>query len=126
MRTRLDRHLAVAIAATTLLTACGSGTAPTRADGVEVATYEPTGEGGDAALLSGTVEDDGGCLKVRDSYGDVAYVPVFASNDRRARNLELGSTVELGGGEVSVTGDDFEGFPDSCPQDGPLWIVAQP
>jgi major membrane immunogen (membrane-anchored lipoprotein) len=64
VRTRLDHHLAVAIAAAALLTACGSSTPPTRADGVEVATYEPTGEGGDAALLSGTVEHDSGCLKI--------------------------------------------------------------
>lgn len=74
---------------------------------IDFATYEPTGTGGDSALLEGTLADRGGCLVIEDaSGGDV--LPVWPGNRvslppagglrLMGAGYELGDTIAVGGG----------------------------
>ncbi|WP_299037440.1 hypothetical protein [uncultured Pseudokineococcus sp.] len=109
------------------LAGCGESAPTTREDGLAVAYDEPTGGGGNSALLTGVVEDLDGCLVVQQDGGgqEEPYVPVFPSNDSTARDVTEGSTVELGGGWTPELDADAD-IPDACPTDGPFWVVAQP
>jgi len=98
-----------------------------RDDGLAVATYEPTGTGGDGALLSGVAQDLDGCLVVQpdDVEGEAPYVPVLASDDETAREVIGGSTVELRGGDPRRFDERWD-YPSTCPASRPFWVVAQP
>ncbi|MEJ5868490.1 hypothetical protein WDV85_12165 [Pseudokineococcus sp. 5B2Z-1] len=123
-------HLAgfsVLVVVAAAVSSCGVSTPEPREDGLAVAYYEPTGTGGDGALLTGVVEDLGGCLVVQgdDIDGEEPYVPVFATNDSTAREITQGTAVDLRGGAPGVLAGDWA-YPDACPAAGPYWVVAQP
>ncbi|MEJ5946364.1 hypothetical protein WDZ17_13785 [Pseudokineococcus basanitobsidens] len=109
------------------VSSCGVSTPEPREDGLAVAYYEPTGNGGDDALLTDVVENVDGCLVVEgdDIAGEEPYVPVFATNDSTAHDITQGTTVDLGGGAPGVLDGDWA-YPDACPAAGPYWVVAQP
>jgi hypothetical protein len=108
------------------LSACSASEMP-RSD---VATYEPAGPGGNAALLPGTLSSDGGCVIIVDDFG-VVWLPVFPANalwtddsvSHGGRELVIGEPVELGGGEASGI-DPGWSVPDTCPDDVSIWVVA--
>jgi hypothetical protein len=108
------------------LSACSTSDAP-RSD---VATYEPAGPGGDAALLMGTLSSDGGCVTLIDDSGEV-WLPVFPENASwtddsvsvGGRDHVIGEPVELGGGGGSRIDPEWS-IPDGCPDDVSIWVVA--
>ena len=90
-----------------MLAACAGAEPEGEALVIDFATYEPTGTGGDSALLEGTLADRGGCLVIEDATGgDV--LPVWPSNRVSASSTgglrlmgadyELGDTIAVGGG----------------------------
>lgn len=89
--------------------ACSAGTSDEIAD--HVGTYEPTGEGGDGALLEGTVRLEDGCLYVEASTGErfLAYFPEdeVEWSDRGLRfggsTYGSGDSIALSGGTSSAT-----------------------
>ncbi|MBA8807606.1 hypothetical protein [Promicromonospora sukumoe] len=94
---------------------------------MEYATYASDDPGvGDSAVLSGQVEDTAGCVTVTESETELIYTPVFPAGSSSAGQLIAGDQVELRGGAH----DDLAGVPDvqapeSCPSDGPFWLVVE-
>ena len=112
---------------------CGDGDRAADVEGV--ATYEAYGDGGDLALLEGSLVVDADCVYVLGPDGG-RLLPVFPSDEVR----RTGDTVELrgdelsDGDEVSLSGGgqepsalDQEGYrvPDGCDTTLPVWIVGQ-
>ncbi|MBG6181567.1 hypothetical protein [Arthrobacter sp. CAN_A1] len=106
------------------------------ASGLPVATYTPFGEGGDAALLTGTLVLEDGCLYIEasDSSRVLAYFPDTAvswSDDVLSffgTDYALGQEIAVGGGESVVPGpvENQTSFfaPETCESDS-QWIVSQ-
>lgn len=117
-----------------LLCAVGSGCSTGEPDEVSrhVGTYEAAGEGGDGALLEGTVQLVDGCFFVEVSTGErfLVYLPEdeVEWSDERLRYASstygAGDSIALGGGVSSasrpVPSDCRERF-EALPQ----WTVAQ-
>ena len=98
-----------------------------------VGTYEAFGEGGNGALLEGTVQVVDGCFFVEASTGErvLVYFPEdevewtdgalrYADSTYRA-----GDSIALGGGSAAGA---FRPLPSDCRggfDDSPQWIVAQ-
>lgn len=109
---------------------CSAGTSDEVAD--HVGTYEATGEGGDGALLEGTVQLDDGCFVVEANAGE-RFLVYFPEDEVKWSDEGLGyagatygsgDSIAVGGGASSVSrpvpSDCREGF-EALPQ----WIVAQ-
>ena len=126
------------VAASAVLTAivmsgCTGAPEPAPAPGEEpVASYVPAGEGGDSALLTGTLHVADNCLTVTDELHQT-WVPVFPRNETTwtAGTLNYanssytpGETIELRGGATEVDPDPDLFIPDSC-RSIPRWVVAQ-
>ncbi|SDH85500.1 hypothetical protein SAMN04489720_2614 [Agrococcus jejuensis] len=108
----------VAVLACGLLAGCGGSDA----EAPTVARYEPSGEGGDAALLGGVVRIEHGCLVIESD--GALHLPIFATTDVRPDGWEDGDAVELGGG--FAPGVDAT-VPDACAGLGlDRFVVAAP
>lgn len=117
-----------------LLCVAGAGCSAGTSEEVSghVGTYEATGEGGDGALLEGTVRVNDGCFFVEASTGErfLVYFPddevEWSDEGLRygASTFETGDSIALGGGVSSasrpVPSDCRERF-EALPQ----WTVAQ-
>lgn len=127
------RHAATV---TTLVLVCavGAGCSARKSDEVlrHVGTYEAAGEGGDGALLAGTVQIVEGCFFIEVSTGK-RFLVHFPRDEVEWRDEGLryagstygaGDNIALGGGVSS----DSRSVPWDC-RDGhgalPQWIVAQ-
>ena len=123
------------VAVTTLLlvmlVACGGASEAPEG----VATYEPHGEGGNAALLEGMLTHEEDCFYVDTTEGE-RFLPVFPSDsvETSGRTLtyagtgfEAGAGIALGGGETPRTADIAEAaeIPSGCARDVALWVVNQ-
>lgn len=115
-----------------LLTACAWSDDTSSA---AVPTYEPRGDGGDAALLDGTLVLAGGCFYVMPADGKrvLAVFPVDEvetdGNTLTYSDVEYvdGDPISVGGGALSG-GSEVRAeavMPESCDSDGSLWLVAQ-
>lgn len=82
-------------------------------DGPAVARYPATGEGGDSALLEGTVHDMDGCLVITTRDSDTPTVPIFPDDDPAPDSLSEGDSVSLGGG-FRERGQVEEYLPEAC------------
>jgi hypothetical protein len=113
------------------LAACGSGAEAPE----DAATYEPHGEGGNAALLEGTLTHEGDCFYVDTTEGE-RFLPIFPSDSVETSGstltyadtaFEPGEGIALGGGETPRTADIAEAanVPSGCDQDVALWVVSQ-
>lgn len=101
-----------------------------------VATYTPFGEGGGAALLTGTLVLEDGCLyiEISDSSRVLAYFPDTAVSwsdsvlSLFGSDYALGQEIAVGGGESVVPGpvENQTSFfaPETCQSDS-QWIVSQ-
>jgi len=113
------------------LSACGGGAeAPD-----SVATYEPHGEGGNTALLEGTLTHEDDCFYVDTTDGE-RFVPIFPTGSVETSGSTLtyagadyapGQGIALGGGESPRTADVAReaNMPTGCAQDVALWVVSQ-
>ncbi len=110
-----------------LLAGCGSA-GESRED---TATYPPADSaGGNAALLTGALTSQSGCLVLVDDFG-TTWIPVFPADARwRDDQVELGSgsvrvggDAQLPGGEASSPGAEWK-VPESCPSSAPYWVVV--
>lgn len=120
---------ALLVLVTSGLAGCSPGSGD-RSSG-PLATYEATGEGGFGALLSGTLTAVDGCVLVEQEDGTLV-LPVFADSvewvaeDQLVRlgraDLEVGETVELGGGFAEGRG---VARPAACPDDAETFLVSQ-
>ncbi|MFC7359047.1 hypothetical protein [Nocardioides astragali] len=127
------RHVPVTVTLA-LLCVAGAGCSAGTSDEVSrhVGTYEATGEGGDGALLEGTVQLDDGCFFVEASTSErfLVYFPAdeVEWSDEGLRyavsTYGTGDSIALGGGGSSasrpVPSDCRERF-EALPQ----WTVAQ-
>ena len=123
------------ISAATLVLVCaaGAGCGAGTADEVSrhVGTYEATGEGGDGALLEGTVRLDDGCFLVEAARGE-RFLVYFPEDEvewtvdglrHGGSTYEAGDSIALGGGSSgswALPFDCREPF-EALPQ----WTVAQ-
>lgn len=123
-------------ATVTLVLVCvgGAGCSAWTSDEVSahVGTYEATGEGGDGALLEGTVRLEDGCLFVEASTGG-RFLAYFPEDEVEWRDEGLrydgttygsGDSIVLGGGTSSAT----RPVPSDCRERFEAltqWIVAQ-
>ena len=125
------RALSVAVvsALVVAITGCAASDLGT-SDPVNVATYVPAGEGGNAALLEATVYQVQPCIAVEDSTG-TKYVPVFPvgavdveGGETSFNGIVLveGAQVPLAGGAVAAAPDGVQ-IPNGCA--GDLWLVNQ-
>src|SRR3954453_12887102 len=105
---------ALVVAVVLAASACGDGGSPRSG---AIATYESTGTGGDAALLTGTVAFEDGCLYVEAD--GKRWLPVFPVDEVEAgentltygaHNYGNGDQVDLRGGALSR---DSEVVPDA-------------
>jgi hypothetical protein len=117
-----------------LLCAAGAGCSagPSDAVSAHVGTYEAAGEGGDGALLEGTVRLEDGCLFVEAS-ADERFLAYFPDDEVEwsGRGLRYGGStygsgdsIALGGGTSSAT----RPVPSDCRErfeDLAQWTVAQ-
>lgn len=129
--TNLRRALCVTVSALALAsTATGCGDEG-GSESPLVATYAAAGEGGDGAVLEGTLVLENGCTYV-DGAGGNRWLPIFVdvvTGDGEAltygtETLEYGDEVSLTGGESSIT-DGVE-IPEACSLDVPVWRVVAP
>lgn len=124
----------VGVVAVSLLAGCGDGAVPpggqASAPDLEVATYEPAGAGGDAALLVGTLVNSEGCLIVEQGDGD-QVLPVLPRGQARVtgglqlmgQRYSVGDRIELTGGFGDAAPEDL---PARCAgQDLPVFVVAR-
>ncbi|MBG6191826.1 hypothetical protein IWX64_002793 [Arthrobacter sp. CAN_A212] len=108
----------------------------TVAAGSPLATYTPAGEGSDAALLTGRLVLDDGCLYI-EAPGSPRVLPYFPNTDTSfadgmlsffGTDYALGQEIALGGGgssgSIPVDGTDGYYTPESCESDS-QWIVSQ-
>jgi hypothetical protein len=116
-----------------LVCAAGSGCSAEASDEASrhVGTYEATGEGGDGALLEGTVQLDDGCFFVETNAGE-RFLVYFPEDEVEWSDEGLhyadstysnGDSIALGGGSSGsrpVPSECREGFK-ALPQ----WTVAQ-
>lgn len=113
------------------LVACGAGAEAPK----DAATYEPHGEGGNAALLEGTLTHEDDCFYVDTPEGE-RFLPVFPSDSVETHGstltyagtgFEPGQGIALGGGETPRTADIAEAadIPSGCAEDVALWVVSQ-
>lgn len=129
-------RIALVLAVALLTSGCGDNGSPsTDSTSVSgVATYESTGTGGDAALLTGTVAFDDGCLYVEADGGRV--LPVFPVDEVETADNTLtygqdeysdGDQIDLGGGTLSRTSEVLAAaaMPDGCTSEDRYWLVAQ-
>jgi len=111
--------------------ACGSDPAAVAG----VATYEPNGEGGEGALLGGTLRDLGECLYIEPADG-TRFLPVFPDGSvttsprsltHHRRDYSPGDAMALGGGEVdsSAALPEQLSVPERCRGATHLWLVNQ-
>lgn len=111
---------------------CSSG-GPEEAAMYGVATYEPSGEGGDTALFEGELFREGDCVYIRDDVETA--LPIFPADEVSATDTTLtyrGNTytyparIGLGGGglppDVPI---DEATIPSGCATDVGRFIVAQ-
>ncbi|GAA1722194.1 hypothetical protein GCM10009809_17360 [Isoptericola hypogeus] len=124
----------VAVLAASLSAACTFDAKPTAVD--QVATY-PAGDGGNAALLTGALAVEGGCVYVVDSDFGKRWLPVFPSGavgwngevlTYGSEQYEPGAVIELGGGASGEDDPDPEipddwHVPAGCDATH-TWIVA--
>lgn len=114
-----------------MLVACGGGAEAQDS----VAAYEPHGEGGNTALLEGTLTREDDCFYVDTREGD-RFLPVFPTDSVETSgstlayagtDYEPGQRIALGGGESSRTADvaGAANIPSGCAQDVALWVVSQ-
>jgi hypothetical protein len=100
-----------------------------------VATYEPEGEGGDSALLTGIVVLEGGCFYVEVPRGD-RLLPLFPDDTVEINGDTLsyheleytaGDELSLGGGRLPPGSEVARqaSIPDGCDTDLDLWVVSQ-
>jgi hypothetical protein len=130
---RTHRHVAgrVAIAVVVAVSTVACGGLRGLEGPASVATYSAAGEGGDGALLEGTLVLDGQCTYVVDGDG-TRWLPIFVDVVRGgdealtygATTLRYDSEVALAGGESTVTEEDD--VPGGCAPDVPAWRVALP
>lgn len=133
------RHVTIAIiltAWTWSLSACSSGGGQLEATSVFIPVHKGS-PGGDAALLTGVLAEEDGCLVVRS--GEITFLPIWPLDaiqyaDNRLtwgstpKSAVLGETVSIGGGEREVGGlSEFVG--DEAASAMPcspntLWVVA--
>ena len=97
-------------------TACGAEDS-SRADEAakHVGTYRASGEGGDGALLEGTVRIVDGCFLVEDK-GGPRYLPYFPDDEvrRNGEGLEY-SGASYGDGAAIALGGGVSGSPEPMP-----------
>ncbi len=96
-------------------------------DELTVATYKPTGEGGNGAAFAGTLtRSESGCLTI--ASGDSSVVPVFPDDAiavdgeailYRSQTYSLGDTIRLGGGFVNS-----QDLPEECTEETDTFIVS--
>ncbi len=119
----------IVLALVIAITGCAASD-PGTSDPVNVATYVPAGEGGNAALLDATVYQVQPCVAVEDSAG-TKYVPVFPvgavdveGGETSFNGIELveGAQVSLAGGAVAAAPNGTQ-IPSGCV--GDLWLVNQ-
>ena len=130
--------LALAVLALAVLTLAGcaaEGRGPmpgtTPAD-LPFATYERTGEGGDAALLTGTLELRDGCVVVAADVAD-PVVPVLPSTAEwdaveqvvvvEGHRFAMGSVVAWGGG-FTTGAPAVARRPSTCPQGAEYFLAS--
>jgi len=85
----------------------------------DVATYEPSGSGGDSAGLTGMLTDQDGCLVIEEEQGEhilpIWPRPMVSSSDGRLKiagsTYELGNSVAVGGGFADAFETDL---PQAC------------
>lgn len=110
-----------------LVTACGSDDpeSPTAA-GLDVIRYDTDTPGtGDAALLTGMVQDSGGCLTVQDPTTAVDVTPIFPSSmtSPTPDTLVAGDEVKLRGGTTDAPPEGAV-IPEACSNLGNFWLVV--
>lgn len=129
---------AVAVAAlvttVTVLATRGPSNAPnvatpgqdgTSADGLVFAHHTPS-NGGDDALLEGTVNDLGGCLVVTPFPGASPVVPSFPIPGSDPASLRIGDRVSLAGGFTEqAPSDPDDVIPDPCRGAGEYFVAWQ-
>ena len=117
-----------------VLTGCGTFGSSPKSEAPNVGLYDPTGEGGDAALLTGRLETTSECFYV--NTGETRYLPVFP---RGSAETENGALIYRGesfkkGDEVSLTGGEVPPdaaaiaeaeIPTCTDKNVAYWIVAQ-
>jgi hypothetical protein len=103
------------------LSGCGGETSGGDGLQIEMATYEPTGDGGDNAQLEGQLVDRQGCLVIRDAAGD-HILPIWPADrvslhssdarvDLMGEAYALGDSIEVGGGHI----ESWDGpIPSTC------------
>ncbi len=98
---------------------------------IALATYDPTGTGGDSAQLAGELIDLDGCLVVRQADGTV-LVPIWPDArivgdqlELLGRSYSLGDMIDVGGGGTTSESMAWA-IPEVCRAlDLPMWIVSQ-
>lgn len=91
-----------------------------------IATYASSSidEGGDSALLEGTIETQNGCTRVSGENIEGSFIPIFGSKDERTSALSDGDVISLGGGALAVPPENAI-IPDGCTEtDTQYWLVA--
>ena len=102
--------------------------------GEHVGTYEATGDGGDAALLEGTVRLLDSCFTVEQRGVRDGFLPLFPDDevawsggrlDYDGKTYGEGDAIALGGGESGIV--DGATIPDDCNTASGLrpWTVTQ-
>ncbi|MFE5337030.1 hypothetical protein ACFQ8E_14050 [Isoptericola sp. NPDC056573] len=118
MRGRGVSSVALLTVGVAVLAGCQTAPGPSVDPDVVVARYEPTGAGGDQALLRGRVAAVHGCIVVDDESSDTVYTVIFPAE---APIPPLGEDVELVGGA-------HDRLPDGVTTNGcetaPFWLVS--
>lgn len=122
-----------------LFTAGCSQSPSSEIEGQGLSTYEASpGDGGDSALLEGTLMDAGGCLYVETPEGQ-SVIPILPAGqvswdgqvleiDQRAvekQTVEVGGSISVGGGYRTGGVSDYP-VPEDCPDDFEHFQVASP
>ena len=116
-----------------LLAVAGCSDQAASTDGV--ATYRPTGHGGDGALLVGTLRLVDGCFYVERVPGP-RILPVFPEGSVATEGdlLSYDGTDRASGDEISLPGgavpassavDEGTTVPEACDAGSTVWIVSQ-
>lgn len=127
-------RLALATVPLSLLCAASAGCTADTSDEVSrhVGTYAATGEGGDGALLEGTVQLDDGCFLVEATTGE-RFVVYFPEDEVEwnAEGLWYAGSVYRTSDSIALSGGGSGAsrpVPVDCRdrfEDAPQWIVAQ-
>jgi hypothetical protein len=109
------------VAAATVCTGCATPDTPQT-----IATYEQSSdeEGGDSALLEGTIKTRDGCTLVIGENVDGLFVPILGSDDEKILSLSDGDPVRLKGGVVTKP-PESSSIPEGCNKtDLQYWLVS--